>query len=187
MILWDIKFLTKLKTLGIIPKMYTRYVDDTVIVIEAIQEGYRLVKNKLIWSKQAEMEDKDVPDDKRSFSILRQIADIIDKDIQWEEDTPSCHNDGKIPVLDLKVWIEDDRSIKFEFYSKPMSSKYTILKRSALSEQTKRSTLFMEAYRRISNCSPNLPWSVKAKHLTNFSYMMMISGYGNEYRYRIIH
>ena len=44
----------------------------------------------------------------------------------------------------------------------------------------------MEGYRRVANCSPELPWAIKAGHLSKFSNMMMISGYNKLFRYRII-
>ena len=31
--------------------------------------------------------------------------------IQLEIDCPSNHEDGKVPILDLKVWIEDIRGV----------------------------------------------------------------------------
>ena len=53
-----------------------------------------------------------------------------------------------MPVLDLNVSVEDN-VIMYTFYKKDVTSKYTILKRSALSDSTKRESCFMEALRRI--------------------------------------
>ena len=186
MILWDKKYLKKLKTLGINPKLYVRYVDDTLIVVDSIQKGWRYVKNNLVWSQIQEDEDMDTEDDSRTFSILKDIADSIDKDIQWELDTPSNHDDRKLPCLDLKVWMNEQTNIQFEFYKKPMASVYTIHSRSALSSSAKRSTLFQEALRRLINCSPELTWQAKAEHLSKFSQSMMLSEYPSKYRFNII-
>ena len=106
-----------------------------------------------------------------------------------EEDVPSQHQSGKLPVLDLQVWVEEVEGVPqvmFEFYKKPMKSDTLLLARSAISNSTKRSTLFSEGMRRLLNCSPELPWETKAKHLSKFSYGLLISGYSHRYRLDLI-
>ena len=68
------------------------------------------------------------------------------------------------------------------FYKKDVSSKYTVLKRSALSETVKKDTCFMEAIRRILNISDTLPWDETVYHLNRFSRTMQISGYSERER-----
>ena len=41
--------------------------------------------------------------------------------IQLEEDFPSNHSDGKLPILDLKVWVQGETQLQYQFYRKPMS------------------------------------------------------------------
>ena len=48
MLRWDQKFLAKLRRLGISPHVYTRYVDDTFIVVDVIKPGVKYVSGKLI-------------------------------------------------------------------------------------------------------------------------------------------
>ena len=50
------------------------------------------------------------------------------------------------------------------------------------SNQCKRSTLFSEGIKRLVNCSPELPWTTKAKHLSKFSFSLKSSGYSHKYR-----
>ena len=191
MLRWDQKYLGKLKRLGVRHFLYTRYVDDTLILLEEILPGWRFQKatNKLVWSERAELEDQGVPGDQRTFRILSSIADSIDKDIQFEQDTPSAHENKKLPCLDLQLWVEECEGVKqlvHEFYKKPMSHDQVVLRRSALSNQVKCATLFQEGMRRLLNCSPQLPWTVKASHLTDYSRALMISGYNHKYRHDII-
>ena len=163
-----------------------------MVVLDQILPGYRYDKvlNKLVWSQKAEDADRDLQADQRTFKLLRQIADSIDSDIQFEEDTPSKHESGRLPCLDLQLWIEKDSEgvdqVQWEFYKKPMSSQLLVMERSALSSQTKRATLFSEGMRRVMNCSPQVQWDVKAEHLSKFSHSMMISGYSHRYRSNII-
>ena len=74
----------------------------------------------------------------------------------------------------------------FDFYSKPMSSPYLVLEGSALGRTTKKSTIFMEGMRRIRNCSLELSWDIAASHLSRFSWQMLISGYGEQFRRQTI-
>ena len=78
------------------------------------------------------------------------------------------------------------KNVQFSFYKKEVASKFTIMKRSALSYKVKKSTLLQEALRRINNVGPGLPWSEVALHLTEYSYMLYLSGYINIERYNFI-
>ena len=74
----------------------------------------------------------------------------------------------------------------YAFYKKKVSSEFTILSRSALSESTKVNTLFMETYRRIINCDSMTPWSEVEEHLSRYAIVMRISGYSKTQRYHTI-
>ena len=65
-------------------------------------------------------------------------------------------------------------------------SPFVVMAKSALSEQTKRSSLVAEGMRRLLNCSVELPWGTKVKHMSRFAHSMMISGYGHRYRWEVI-
>ena len=80
-------------------------------------------------------------------------------------DDPENHTDSMMTFLDLKIWIKGNQ-VRYMFYKKEVSFRYTILKRSALSKTTKHNTCFMEAFRRIRNNSEQLSWDIKSKHLT---------------------
>ena len=63
------------------------------------------------------------------------------------------------------------------FYKKQVASKYTILKRSALSYNIKKSTLLQEALRRLGAISKHLPKSETVTIMNNYSNMLRVSGY----------
>ena len=84
---------------------------------------------------------------------------------------PSNHPDGRMPVLDIKVWIgniDGKPVLPHSFFKKPVASKYTILARSAMGKGVKRNTLFQEALRRLKNISPLLPWTEAIPHMEEF-------------------
>ena len=92
--------------------------------------------------------------------------------------------------MDLNIWVqrmEDGiQVVRHTFYKKEVSSPFTILKRSAVSYNTKKNTLLQEALRRLGNISNDLPWSETKSHMDIFSNMMRISGYSIKERYHII-
>ena len=78
------------------------------------------------------------------MAIVSQIGNDIHPSIQLEIDCPSNHEDGKVPILDLKVWIEyigGVHRIVHEFYSKDVSSKAVVNSKSAFSWKQKRTVL----------------------------------------------
>ena len=76
--------------------------------------------------------------------------------------------------------------MKHTFYKKPIASPFTIMKRSAISDRIKKSTIFQEALRRLLNISPDLEWTEKSKHLSEFSNCLRVSGYSHKERYECI-
>ena len=125
----------------------------------------------------------------RTSRVMADIANSIDPHIQVTVDSPEANGDAWMPVLDLKIWIEwmeDKPTVTYTFYKKPCASEYTILKRSAVSEGVKKSTIFQEALRWIQHVSPNLPWQETARHLSDFSNCLRISGYSPAERFHAI-
>lgn len=109
--------------------------------------------------------------------------------IQLESDDPSHHEDRKIPILDVKVWVEEvadnQQLILHEFYQKEVATKAVVNARSSLPMKTKRTILTQEALRIILRCSPHLPWTTVANHLSNFNKRLQYSGYDHLFREQI--
>ena len=115
----------------------------------------------MIFSDEQEILDMDKCDSQRTSKIIADIANSIDSRIQVTTDYPEANSDGRMPVLDLKIWVDKNNDIpriSYSFYKKPIASPFTILKRSALSEGTKKSTIFQEGLRRLSHIATWLPW-----------------------------
>ena len=64
--------------------------------------------------------------EKHTMDVLTKIANSIDPEIQMEPDSPSKYSNGRMPVLDLSVWMENG-ILRHSFYKKPMASPYVIL------------------------------------------------------------
>ena len=121
------------------------------------------------------------------------MGNSISPMIQLEEDTPSHHDDEKLPILNLSVWIErkeengtSSEKIRYQFYRKPMANPLLIMARSVMPARVKRRALTQQALTIMKNTSQELPEDLKTQLLSEFSGRMQASGYGARYRLEII-
>ena len=188
MIWWDKCFLDLLNKIGIKSGIYERYVDDINHGIEATEKGTRYNGRKLIKNEGLICIDENEEDDKRTMELIKEIGNSIHPSIRLEIDYPSKYDDKKLPILDIKVWIEErqgKRVIMYEHYMKEVSSKALIHIRSAMPTNMKRTILTQEMVRIMLHCSRNLPYEVKVRHINDFILRMQYSGYNKEFRYDV--
>ena len=78
-------------------------------------------------------------DGKSQFEELKQIANLIynHNHVQFTTESPSSHQEGRCPVLDLQMFVGVDGTILYKFYEKPCASKFVIPEKSAHSKQIK--------------------------------------------------
>ena len=186
MTLWDERFLKKCKNLGIKIDLYTRYVDDVVIVCPSINKGWCFDKITKVMKFDPVYQNLDYEDDFRTITILCEIANSLDPYIKMEGDCPSNHVSGRLPVLDVGMWIDEASKVQFSFFKKPMSSPYVNLYRSALPSKTKRESLLQEGLRRLRHMSSSVLSSEKCQIMSNFMNSLRISGYDDSYRYNLL-
>ena len=122
-------------------------------------------------------------DDERTAQIYTEIANDVIPGINMEFDIPSKNCDKKLPILDMKVWMNEDGNILFEHYEKPTASKNILHAKSAQSVSCRNSVHTQELLRRMLNSSPLLDWrSCVAPVLTEYMLRMLRSGYPEKYR-----
>ena len=131
-----------------------------------------------------EREDgQEEPKDKDTANILCGLANTIAPGmIKMEVDYPSNHHNGRLPILDLEVWVDEDNKVLHQFYKKSMATTMVVLARSALPASAKRSILVAEGLRRLLNCHPDLPNTMKAGFLTEFNLRMKECGHEHHFR-----
>ena len=86
MIMWDTLYLEKVEAAGLLLYIYERFVDD---------------------SNQGLLVDEG-DDIKEKVMELKAIADSILPGIKMEVDLPSNYDDGKLPILDMMVYMRDN-------------------------------------------------------------------------------
>ena len=134
------------------------------------------------------MEDEGIKDDERTMKLKQSIANTIHPSIRVTIDFPSNHEEGKVPMLDIKMCIEQVNCIHrliCEHYEKKMATKMVIHAKSAIPMQVKRTVLTQEMLRILLHCSTYLPWITVQHHLSNFTLRMQYSGYDQSFRYDV--
>ena len=125
----------------------------------------------------------DETDEARTARVLKEIANSVQDSIVMEEDHPSRNSDNKLPILDMKVWLDQDSYAVYQHYEKPVANRQVISMQSAQSSACKRSVHVNEVLRRILNTSARLDWSeFVAPALTDYMARMKVAGYDQHYR-----
>ena len=88
-----------------------------------------------------------------------------------------------MPVLDLKVWMDEDGNLLHQHYEKDVSSREVLHSLSAQSSSCKRNVHIQEILRRMLNTSPKLDWQTcGAPVITDYMGRMREAGYGEGMR-----
>ena len=122
-----------------------------------------------------------VPGDRRTASLVQEVANTICTFIRMEVDYPSQYGDNMVPILDLKVGVQDGKVV-YSHYRKPCCSFLTIVANSAMANRQKRACLVQEVVRVCRNSSRLLPAATRNNALSEFSFRMKESGYGAAFR-----
>jgi hypothetical protein len=142
----DFNILELAKLNNILVKLYRRYMDDQATGVRVIPRVMRWnpeQKNVVFCQEQYE-KDEGRKDDARTMEVMRDMSNSINPRIKLVEDFPSNHPDGKMPVLDLKVWMDENGRVAYKFFRKPMANVRTTIKVSAFPNKVKRMTHIQE-------------------------------------------
>ena len=82
--------------------------------------------------------------------------------------------------------MSEDNTIVYEHYETPVATKKVLNSKSALAWGTKRNVAIEECVRRLQNCSPNLPWEVKAAFLSEYMGRLKQAGYNERFRVGVL-
>ena len=145
--------------------LYSRYVDDGLIAFK--RDG--------IYEEEEEV---------NHMEAVKILGNSISPDIRIKMDFPSNNDNGRLPVLDTEIWMEDcevnrtvKRIIMYSFYEKPMSNIYVVLKRSAMAMFTKINILVNDLFRVMRNVSRLCTDSERISKISSYMSRLEISGY----------
>jgi hypothetical protein len=170
---WDQELLRLIGENSMVARMYKRYKDDVNLIVETgVQEVSRNER------------------DEKTMSTIKALAESIDPCLKVTTDVTSRYEDGRLPVLDVKVWIgkgvSGEMKILHSHYIKDVSTRATIDFRSCHNDSMKASVMVNEILRILRNCSKDLPWSETAGHVSYFMRRMQFSGYPEEFRHQVL-
>ena len=184
MLRWDRLYLQMAKKAGLEIKMYERYIDDSnqTVVVPPPGAKYDKTRKKVVIDPVLINQDETA--DERTARIVKDIANDVMPGISMEEDCPSKNVDGKMPILDMKVWMDaDEGHIMFQHYQKPMACKKIMHAQSAQSGSCKQSVHTQEILRRLLSSSRRLDWDNEvAPVISLYMARMMQAGYPEKYR-----
>ena len=122
------------------------------------------------------------------MEVIREIANSIDPMIQFTIDTPSNHENNKLPILDIQASmnVKEYNRLDFEFFEKPTKNKNVIMFDSAIPSKQKRTILTQECLRRLRNTKLELGKNVQNNYLSQFMIKLKRSGYTEKYRIEIL-
>ena len=111
------------------PLMIKRYVDDMNTLLRALKPGVRFdaMEEKLVLVEEMIALDNGKEKDAITMEVFKDIANSVDDDIEVEADFPSNHEDGFMPILDMKMAMDNNNKVMYKFYKKPMANKYTMM------------------------------------------------------------
>ncbi|KAJ8028681.1 hypothetical protein HOLleu_30990 [Holothuria leucospilota] len=174
MIWWDREFKEQLDQRGIKCLLYSRYVDDILTAVQKTK--YKGPENNALVE----------------FQELMDIANSIHTSIQVTLETPGCNADGRMPILDLKIWPENKcidgetyTVIHHTHYSKPMANKQVLSSHTALDYKTKIVILANDLFRIMRNVSLDLPETERILPIQVYMLRLQISGYSKTERFKI--
>ena len=161
------------------------------------------------WSLDQNNEDKRT-DEIRTMEELANMASSIISCLKFTWDSPECHGNGRMPVLDTALWlgyperekkvptyIDPDapkvlnsgtlpKIILFSFFKKPMANKRSNLARAGLPEGSKASTASAEILRRMKTVSRELPDQELDKIIREYMTELRHGGYSHQFRVNVL-
>ena len=120
---------------------------------------------------------------------MGEMASLLLPGIRFTTDLPSRYQSGKVPMLDLQVWIERSGPgtiIRHTYYEKQVTSPLVFHNRGACPTRQKIVVLAEEAKRRLYNQDRQHSPEDRMKDLQHFTQKLIDSDYGKETRREIL-
>ena len=185
MLWWDCEFLKVLKSVNIELDIHARFKDDINDLCDELNEKNDVIEK--IWKLDfMKHKAKPILDANYTANVLCLIANGIDPMISFTVDTCNLNSDKKLPMLDVKVYLDQNQKLVHEHFEKPTKNRRVILADSALSWSQKPTIHTQECLRILRNTSVLLGEQIQNKHLSNYMKKLMLSGYSAKFRGEVI-
>ena len=144
-----------------------------------------------LWTEERFNQDQEqgLSDTERTLELIREVGDNLVPGLKLTKDLPEYHENGKCPVLDIQVWLEEKEGfmkIRHSFFQKPTTSPLVFHSGGAHSWRSKLITLAEELRRRLLNMETFHTWDEQRHVIKDFLQKMCDSGYGESTRLEVI-
>ena len=153
--------------------------DEIRAFLKSLKMGWRWVGGSLCYTKSWEEEDRASGRSaaRRTALVLVGMMNDVFPFLNFTVELGEDFIDGKLPSLDVAIWVVDRNRIMYEFFEKTMATNLMVEATSALSKEVKLSTLSEEVSRRLRNTSPRLESSGRLEILEKACVKMKTSGH----------
>ena len=188
MLNWDRKYKKRLEDNNLEAEDHDRYMDDVRTWLHSIKPGWRWVGEELLFCESWRKEDLKEGNVglRKSRQVLEGMMNNIHNFLKMTMETGDEFEDGKLPTLDINLWVGEDGLVLHTFYEKPMSNNQVLHKYTAMPENTKIAALTQELVRRMKNSSELLCQEERNVVIDNYTQKLVNSDYGVEKIRRII-
>ena len=179
---WDAKWLDLCANNNIKVRKSERYMDDIRAFLNSLKMGWRWTDGGLAYTKTWEREDRmsGLSASRRTANVLVGMMNSVFPFLNFTVELGEDFADGKLPSLDIAIWVVADRLIMYEHFEKTMATNLLVEAKSALSMEVKQATLSEEVARRLRNTSLRLDPARRMEILERACVKMKTSGHSEE-------
>ena len=186
---WMSLFLCSLTDSGVYIWVCMKYVDYVNIVIDIVDPRWRWVQGCQQWNEdwKEQNEQSGVLAETRTMGLVQETAKSIFEWLHFTVDLPSFHEQSKVPMLYLQVWVDrwtdhEDQDpcpdiLIWSFYKKPSSSVRVLKASSAYGWRSKLICMNIKVFTRHINMSRQVSLQKRVEIMERFMRKLRLSGY----------
>ena len=115
------------------------YVDDNRSITKIVRPGLRFnVENKsFVYDEKWVREDEQLSDKERTMREILKAMNCVNEDLRFTMEHESDFQNGRLPTLAFEIWSTKE-GIRLSYYENPMRNQVLTMKRSSMSENSKK-------------------------------------------------
>ena len=118
--------------------------------------------------------------------IIKKSMTGIEEYLQFTAESGMEFHEGWLPTLVTSLKVSKTNKVKYRFYEKETTTRYTVQKDSAMEENVKVQILAQDMVRRLNNSSEDLGMVQRKRLVDNYAQKLLNSGYAVAQVRRII-
>ena len=183
--MFDIYWKERLAGAEITTWLLARYMDDARAFLPPIRHGWRWGADGLQFSQGWVEEDNMLTPTEVIKRVLAGSIENVEEFLAFTFET--CEDfQGWLPALDTGLRVEEDNTVRYNYYEKDTCTKMTIQSKSAMNENTKMQILSQDVVRRLFNIREELGAANSRALVEKYAVKLQQSGYTREQMKKIL-